>query len=143
MKHTQWSFATRRGLHGRRGFFRKNRGQFLAQSVTDLRTGNTGRRGKIRVYCRERVAIIPTCGRADYAENIRTSASPPVRELQPRYVVRGISQTIPERISPAERPQIDTETEEPSGEAAAGRLRERALRCIGENSRSSRTHARR
>ena|ERR1700676_4947991 len=101
----------------------------------DQAINNTGRKGKRRVYCRERGALIPACGRAGYEENIRTSASPRVPESPPRCVVRGILQTIPEHISPAERLQNDTEREESSDEAELNQLRGRALRCIDENSR--------
>src|ERR1700724_1679018 len=93
-----------------------------------------GRKARTRVYCREREAIIPTCGRAGCGENIRTSASPPVPESPPRCVVRGILRTIPEQISPAERPQNDTETEESSDAAESGQLCGKALRCTGGNS---------
>src|ERR1700692_203575 len=104
---------------------KKQMGRIRRTARPDRVINSKGRKGKIRVCCREREAIIPTCGRAGYGENIRTSASPPVPELPPRCVVPGILRTIPEQISPVERPQNDTETEESSGEAESARLRER------------------
>src|ERR1700738_3204156 len=92
-----------------------------------------GRKARTRVYCREREAIIPACGRAGCGENIRTSAFPPAPESPPRCVVRGILKTIPVQISPAEQPRNGTETEESSTEAGSGLLRGMALRCTDGN----------
>src|ERR1700693_3398904 len=100
----------------------------FAQSVSDLRTSNRGRKAKIRAYCHERGAIIPTCGRAGCEGNIRTSAFPLAPGSPPRCVVQDILRTIPEHISPAERLQNDTEREESSGAAESGQLHGRALR---------------